>query len=98
MKAIKELQKEAHETAKEKGFHENWNFGTAIALIHSEATEALEAYRNGRPNSYVAEELADIVIRTMDLAHYLNIDLSKEIIMKMKINKQRPHKHGGKEF
>ena len=47
---INELVKKAHENAVNHGF---WNptpaFGTSIALIHSELSEALEEEREGRP-------------------------------------------------
>ena len=50
---ISELVSRAHDNAVKHGF---WNlapeFGTAIALIHSELSEALEEARADRPNIY----------------------------------------------
>lgn len=40
------------------------------------------------------DELADIMIRVMDLAGYKGIDLEKHIQLKMKYNSLREHKHG----
>lgn len=40
------------------------------------------------------DELADIMIRVMDLAVYKNVDLEKHILLKMRYNSMRPHKHG----
>jgi NTP pyrophosphatase (non-canonical NTP hydrolase) len=61
-------------------------------LITGEVAEAHEALRiNDRSN--FAEELADIVIRVADLAGGLGIDLEREIIAKMEINKTREYKH-----
>ena len=40
------------------------------------------------------DELADIMIRVMDLAAYKEIDLEKHIALKMRYNAMRPHKHG----
>lgn len=42
------------------------------------------------------DELADIMIRVMDLAKYKNIDLEAHIKAKMRYNSLREHKHGKK--
>lgn len=48
---IKTLVAKAHENAVKHGFWEPpLSFGTAIALIHSELSEALEEERNGNPD------------------------------------------------
>ena len=66
-----------------------------LALIHSEVSEALEAFRK-RDKENFAEELADIVIRVLDCAPGLGIDLDKEVAQKMKANRKRAYRHGGK--
>lgn len=45
-----------------------------------------------------AIELADAVIRIMDLCCYLGIDLAEAILIKRRYNKSREHMHGGKAF
>jgi NTP pyrophosphatase (non-canonical NTP hydrolase) len=40
------------------------------------------------------DELADIMIRVMDLAEHKGVDLEKHILLKMRYNSLRPHKHG----
>lgn len=45
-----------------------------------------------------ADELADIVIRVMDLAEWKGIDLQSHIEAKMRYNSLREHKHGGKKY
>jgi len=75
-----------------------------LALIHSEVSEALEAVREHEYEAYIAEgkpegcatELADAVIRILDLAEILGLDLSGAIDAKMLYNHTRPYKHGGK--
>lgn len=95
---INQLCKEAFETAKSKGWHdEPRETGTLLALIHSEVSEALEADRKG-DNENFEEELADVCIRTFDLCGSKGIDLEKAILEKMERNKSRSFKHGGKAY
>lgn len=72
------------------------NDGEAIALMHSELSEALEALRKENREN-LAEELADCVIRILDYCGGNNIDLEKVLIEKIAKNMDRPYKHG-KEF
>lgn len=64
-------------------------------LIASEAFEAFAAYRNGKDDE-IPEELADIVIRVMDVCEAKSIDLELEIMKKHYKNQARPYRHGGK--
>ena len=50
---LRELQKEAHAIAKEHGWYDTERtFGDLIALVHSELSEALEAYRERELEAY----------------------------------------------
>ena len=78
--------------------------GTLIALIMSEAAEALEALRKGNgPDDHCPQfsgaevELADVIIRIMDMAEARGWDVAGAIVAKHEFNKTRPYKHG-KEF
>lgn len=64
-----------------------------LALIHSEVSEALEDFRKDNMDHF-GEELADVVIRVLDLAEWLGIDLEQEIERKIEINKGREFMHG----
>jgi NTP pyrophosphatase (non-canonical NTP hydrolase) len=96
-----------HGLAKEKGWWDGKpNLAEKIALVHSELSEALEFVRlkdfdpgaitynpDGKPEGF-AVELADAVIRIMDLAEYLGVPLDDMIELKHEYNKSRPYKHG----
>lgn len=66
-----------------------------LALIHSEVSEALEAFRKQDRENF-AEELADVVIRVLDCAGGLGIDLDAAVLEKLAKNRTRGHRHGGK--
>lgn len=103
-----ELQKKIHDTNVERGFWSppaSTEDGTKLALIHAEVSEALEAIRDGNPPDKhvpamdsVVVELADVVIRVMDLCEYHKWPLAEAILEKAKVNLRRPWKHGGKKF
>lgn len=109
-----------HALAVEKGWWSNDGDGydgptfvpEKLALIHSEVSEALEDYREGRfwmepaytqaldsvagkPHGF-AVELADVIIRVLDLAGKLGIDMDRVVREKHEYNATRAHRHGGK--
>lgn len=105
--SVKEWQEEIHAYAKAKGWWDDKdrNFGEMVALMHSELTEALEAWRNGNPLVYkgegdkpegIATEMADCVIRILDWAESEGVDLGEIMAAKHAYNLKRPHRHGGK--
>lgn len=64
-----------------------------LAKIAGEVGEAVDAIQHGE-YLQLHEELADIVIRTFDLAEHLDCRLGDCIVLKMERNRSRPYKHG----
>lgn len=79
-----------------KGWRDNeTTFAEYIALAHSELSEALEGWRDN-DMANVAEELADTLIRLIDMADVFHIDLGGAYMAKMRKNWERPYRHGGR--
>lgn len=103
---LNELAKEIHENARAHGWwDEPRSFGEIIALCHSELSEALEEYRNGKHNLYyagcdkpegIAVEMADCIIRILDWCGKEGIDIDEIVRIKHNYNRTRPYRHGGK--
>jgi NTP pyrophosphatase (non-canonical NTP hydrolase) len=95
-----------HETAVEKGFWDgevDYNvIGNKLALVHSEVTEVLEAIRKDKGSENIVEEMADVLIRLLDLyaammnAGFIEHSIDDVLNNKMNINKDRPRLHGNR--
>lgn len=66
-----------------------------LALVHSEVSEGLEAFRKDDKENFT-EELADTLIRVLDCAGGLGLDMDRAVADKLEKNKKRGFRHGGK--
>lgn len=80
---------------------------TKLALISSEVTEALDVHRKEYDDDVESlttlmtpmqeddftEEMADVIIRVLDVCGYYDLDIGTAIIDKIEKNRFRPHKH-----
>jgi len=75
-----------------------------LGLVTSEVAEAMEAVRKQDPSKWndwqtkdtLVRELAGTVVRCMDLAGRLDLNLGNAIIAELEANAGRGHMHGGK--
>jgi len=106
---IVSLVRQAFSTAEKKGWHEKPRSALEVAaLFHSEISEFVEEMRSNRPIDLVGFdkdkpvgaqiELADLIIRVADYCGEQHLDLERAIRAKMKYNKTRPYRHGGKRY
>ena len=83
-------------TTKPEQWEDTYKIPAVLALVHSEVSEALEAFRINDKENFI-EELADVVIRVLDLSEGLEMDIETAIKKKLEKNKTRGYKHGGKK-
>lgn len=103
------LSEELHATAREKGFWPEFKVDVDInfvfsklALVHSEVSEVLEAVRKEKGDQQVVEEMADIIIRLLDLYAGMkasgwigdDVTLDQVLDQKARFNTSRPRMHG----
>jgi len=107
---LKDLAQESYAIAVSKGWEEDAKartFGDECTLLHSEISEAFEAFRrrgfdswegpDGKPEG-VASEFADLFIRLLHYCYVHKIDLQAEYDRKTKYNYTRAYRHGGKRL
>lgn len=100
------IAEHVHETEKRKGWLDKpRNNGETVALIHSEASEVLEALRHGNPpDSHIPKfsgaeaELADVIIRIMGWSYERGWNVAEAVKAKVAYNDGREKMHGGKLF
>jgi len=101
---LDELAEKIHANAVSKGFWDRAADEIFVAkqmmMIVSEVVEAMEVLRKDMDEEKLADEFADIIIRTLDLyagmvdAGYTNQSLDYSLKKKMEYNSTRPKKHG----
>lgn len=104
---LEEVAYGIHSNAIDKGF---WDPNTPdnhivfylkqLAMIHSEVSEVLEAIRKEKGEEVIVEEMADVLIRLLDLWAGMQRDgavrtpLTDALIKKTSVNTSRPRMHG----
>lgn len=109
--SVLDLIRNAHLTSASHGFWDDQVpervLPEKVALMHSELSEALEAWRASEPMFYldadgkpegILVELADCMIRIADYVGALRNDalFLAALSEKLDYNAKRPHRHGGK--
>ena len=103
---LDDMAREIHNTSLKKGFWPDKADDIFIAkqlmMIVSEAVEAMEAIRKDTGKEQLVSEVADIIIRTLDLYQglknngYVDEDIQVAVSNKANFNKSRPERHGVK--
>jgi len=82
-----------HAIVESKGWHNKLPL-EYLALIASEVGEAVNECRGHEPTEKLGEELADIILRTIDFAHELGINIEFCCMEKIEKNKKNLNLNG----
>ncbi len=85
---INQIAEQNYLWVEQMGWHNKTTL-EALALVASEVGEAINECRNEKPTNAFGEELADIILRVLDIAHWQGINIEEEIAAKMLKNAQR---------
>jgi len=85
---INDIAEKNYQWVEKMGWHNKTTL-EALALVASEVGEAINECRHEQPTQAFGEELADIVLRVLDIAHWQGVDMEKEIREKMLKNEKR---------
>lgn len=85
---INKIAEKNYQWVESMGWH-NKSVLEALALVASEVGEAINECRHEEPTPAFKEELADIVLRVLDIAHWQGINIEEAISQKMLLNQER---------
>ena len=85
---INDIAAKQYDWVERMGWH-NKTVLEALALVASEVGESINECRGEKPTPEFGSELADIILRTVDIAHWQGVNIAEEIAKKMAINEAR---------
>ena len=66
----------------------------SLTLLHEKDADIFKAVFEDQVKDTFEDELADVMIRVMDLAAHKGVNLEMHIALKMRYNSMREYKHG----
>ena len=72
--------------------------GAAFDLLQEQDDEIFKMQFEDLVKDTKGDELADTIIRILDWCGFEHIDIQSHILAKLRYNKMRSHKHGGKKY
>lgn len=94
---LEEMKREIEKLVLEKGFYNaKEDIPKKLLFAFIELAEASDAWKKGRSEKEIAEELIDVIFYVLDASRLAcpSVDMDKMFLYKLEKNKSRPYQYG----
>jgi NTP pyrophosphatase (non-canonical NTP hydrolase) len=94
---LEEMKKEIESLVLDKGFYnEKKDIPKKLLFAFTELGEASNAWKKGRSENEIAEELIDVIFYILDASRLAcpNVNMDDMFLKKLEKNRERPYRYG----
>jgi hypothetical protein len=88
------IHSEVSEALESDRAHKYADKNSALTALELESDAEFQVFFQGNVKDTFQDEIADAIIRLLDLSGYLKLDIESHVYAKLRFNSLRPYKHG----